>query len=143
MSLGSQLAKYRAVAGLSYPRLEELSGVAVGTINALEKRGSESSKYWGALASALGLAFEQLADETTDHSDVVRVHMMKLAQGQQSPTPRTGERGASYGAPQGWPFSVAEPRMRATLTADDWSRINTYILAIVETREAETQKAAA
>jgi hypothetical protein len=140
MSLGTQLARYRAVAGQSYPQLADRSGVAVGTINALEKRGSESSKYWGALAGALGLTYEQLADESTDYSDVVRVYMARVAAGTDG---RTVMEQPGVWNVNRWPFTATQERMRASLTAEDWSRIDAYVLGIVQTREAEGMQNAA
>jgi phage repressor protein C with HTH and peptisase S24 domain len=67
MGLGKRIAHYRAKAGLTLEQLEDLSGVATGTIHALEKRDSARSQFFPALAKAFGLTMEQLADETTDY----------------------------------------------------------------------------
>lgn len=68
MSLGSQVRKYRLQLGLTLEELEKRSGVARGTISALENRGSNKSEYARQLATALGLSLEQLADESKDWS---------------------------------------------------------------------------
>jgi transcriptional regulator with XRE-family HTH domain len=67
MGLGKQIEHYRKKAGLTYEELEEWSGVASGTINALEKRDSSRSEKFPALARSFGLTLEQLADETKSY----------------------------------------------------------------------------
>ncbi|MBS3998226.1 MAG: helix-turn-helix transcriptional regulator [Hydrogenophaga sp.] len=142
MTLGKQLEKYRLACGLSYPELAERSGVAVGTINALEKRGSKRSQYWAPLASAIGLTFEQLADEEQDFSDEVRRHV-KLYQVGGNVVPHIasekdpGEWGGSW-----WPFSVSREQMRAALLPEDIARIDAYVVGIVQLREAEQKNCA-
>lgn len=49
--------------------LEERSGVARGTISALEKRGSNKSEFAGQLAAAFGISVEQLLDEDANWID--------------------------------------------------------------------------
>lgn len=69
MSLGSQVRKYRLLLGWTLEDLENRSGVARGTISALENRGSNKSDYSGDLARAFGLTIEQLADESKNWLD--------------------------------------------------------------------------
>lgn len=69
MPIGKQIQKYREGLGWTFAQLESRSGVDIGTLNATEKRGSESMKvqYLIAIAKAFGLTVEQLEDETTDY----------------------------------------------------------------------------
>ena len=69
MSLGSQVRKYRQQLGWTLEELEKRSGVARGTISALEKRGSNRSEHTQQLAAAFGLTVEQLVDEETNWLD--------------------------------------------------------------------------
>ena len=68
MALGNQVKKYRSMLGWTLEQLELASGVAVGTINALENRDSVRSVYTQQLASAMGLTVEQLSDEATTYN---------------------------------------------------------------------------
>lgn len=77
MALGAQIRKYRSKAGLTLEQLSELSGVEVGTINALENRDSSRSGYGSKLAAALGMSVEMLQDEAADHD--VKALMLKKA----------------------------------------------------------------
>lgn len=65
MALGNQVRRYRQMRGWTLEELERRSGVATGTISALEKRDGERSKYAVNLAKAFGISLEQLLDETT------------------------------------------------------------------------------
>lgn len=60
MGLGSNIRWLRTQRGMTLERLAELSDVDVGTISALEVRGSARSKYAPALARALGVTLEDL-----------------------------------------------------------------------------------
>lgn len=145
MTLGTQVQKYRLAAGLSYPALPELSGVEVGTLNALEKRKSKRSEHGPAIARAMGLTLEQLLDADHDHTSHIKAHLVKrYPSGPHSkPLTATESTAAPWGSPP-WPFAAIAPeRFRATLDPDDVIRIETYILAIIETREAEALKNAA
>lgn len=68
MGLGKQIKQHRLARGWTLEKLEEASGVATGTIHALEARDSSRSQYFAALAKALGLSIEQLADTTPPSS---------------------------------------------------------------------------
>lgn len=69
MTLGTRLRYYRQKKGLTLEQLSEMSQVDVGTISALELRGSVRSKFAPALAKSLGLTVEQLVDESRDWLD--------------------------------------------------------------------------
>jgi phage repressor protein C with HTH and peptisase S24 domain len=60
MGLGKTIREARTAKGWTLEQLEEKSGVAAGTISALENRDSSRSQYFPALAKALGLTVEQL-----------------------------------------------------------------------------------
>lgn len=66
MATGKQIKHYRQKLGWTLEQLESVSGVATGSIFALEKRDSERSKFFQAIASAFGLTVEQLSDESND-----------------------------------------------------------------------------
>lgn len=67
MSLGSRIRHYREKAGWTLEQLSERCGVDVGTISALENRGSQRSKYATAIAAGFGMTLNQLEDEDADH----------------------------------------------------------------------------
>lgn len=60
MSLGKNIKILRERHGLTLEQLSEKSGVDVGTISALEVRGSSRSKYAMPLAAALGVTLDAL-----------------------------------------------------------------------------------
>jgi transcriptional regulator with XRE-family HTH domain len=60
MALGSHVRRFRERRGWTLEHLCELSGVAVGTISALENRDSVRSQYVDALAQAFGVDASQL-----------------------------------------------------------------------------------
>lgn len=64
MSLGSQVRKYRKYKQWTLDDLAGRSGVARGTISALEKRDSNRSEFASRLASAFDISLEQLMDES-------------------------------------------------------------------------------
>lgn len=64
MTLGEKIKRYRDELGLTLDQLSEMSGVDRGTINALEIRKSNQSKYAPALAAAFGLTMDQLWSDT-------------------------------------------------------------------------------
>lgn len=66
MGLGNRIRHYRNKAGVTLQQLSDLSGVEVGTISALEQRDSSRSQHFPAIAKALGLTMEELADESTE-----------------------------------------------------------------------------
>jgi transcriptional regulator with XRE-family HTH domain len=61
MGMGNEIRRLRLAKGWTLEKLEEESGVAVGTISALEKRDSSRSIYFPVLAKALGVTYEQLS----------------------------------------------------------------------------------
>jgi transcriptional regulator with XRE-family HTH domain len=60
MSLGKNIRRHRLARSLTLEGLAELSGVDVGTISALEVRGSSRSKYAQAIARGLRLSMDEL-----------------------------------------------------------------------------------
>lgn len=60
MGLGKEIRRQRLAKGWTLEKLEEESGVAVGTISAIETRDSMRSQYFPQLARALGMTVEQL-----------------------------------------------------------------------------------
>lgn len=144
MSLGSQVFKYRKqVANLSFAELAAMADVEVGTLNALEKRDSNrvDIRTVAAIAKALGMTIEELTDESADHSSKVKAHLLR----QKTPPADMGTMVVSENiAPWNvsyWPFvSISQERFRSALDRDDLTRIEAYVQAIIETREAERQK---
>lgn len=65
MGLGKTIRNIRQAKGWTLEKLEEESGVAAGTIHAIEARDSSRSQYFPQLAKALGLTVEQL--QMPDH----------------------------------------------------------------------------
>jgi transcriptional regulator with XRE-family HTH domain len=138
MALGSQIKKYRKAAGLTYAGLEDLSGVGTGSINAVEKRGSETSKHALALAKAMGLTLDQLLDEGTDYAEHVREHVAQQLKGT-GPAPSNVVMAkvpdpwpVSY-----WPFAVPRDLVKSTLSREDLDRVSAYMLGLVQARQQE------
>jgi transcriptional regulator with XRE-family HTH domain len=145
MSLGSQVEKYRnKVLKLKFAQLSDLSGVDVGTINAMEKRDSNRADIRAALAiaGALGLTLEELADEQADHSEKVKAYMARSYEKNNRVTPLTAAESASNPWTVGyWPFPNINPEhFKAALDVHDIDRIEAYAKAIIETRAAEALK---
>ncbi len=69
MALGNQIKRYRVKSGLTLEELAELSGVPQGSIGAIERRDSTSSKFAQPLAAALRLTLDQLLDEAREYGD--------------------------------------------------------------------------
>lgn len=65
MSLGKNIRARREALGWTLEDLADRSGVELGTISALEVRGSTRSKFAGALAAALGVTVDQLLSDGT------------------------------------------------------------------------------
>lgn len=140
MSLGSQIKKYRKAAGLTYAGLEELSGVGTGSINAAEKRSSETSRHAPMLAKAFGLTLDQLLDESTDYTDHVRAHIaQQRAHPVAPPINMVSDLAAPWPATY-WPFRVSRDRVKAALSREDLDRVDSYILGLVQLREDEHEK---
>ena len=62
---GQRIKDLRIHQGLTLEKLSELSGVDIGTISALEVRNSTRSKYFPALANALGVSIGDLLSESS------------------------------------------------------------------------------
>jgi phage repressor protein C with HTH and peptisase S24 domain len=76
MGLGKTIREVRQALGWTLEKLEEESGVAVGTISALENRDSSRSQYFPQLAKAMGLTMEQLAHPNLiDYDAAGRPHL--------------------------------------------------------------------
>lgn len=60
MGLGKTIKEVRLAKGWTLEKLEEESGVAAGTIHALEARDSSRSQYFPQIAKAMGLTVEDL-----------------------------------------------------------------------------------
>lgn len=68
MALGQNIKFLRQARGWTLEELSALSGVEVGTINALENRGSQRSKYAAPIARAFGISLEELVESTVTHA---------------------------------------------------------------------------
>ena len=77
MGLGKRIREERLARGWTLERLEELSGVAAGTIHALEQRDSSRSQFFPAIARAFGMTVEGL--ESTRIDKVVRIETEPIA----------------------------------------------------------------
>jgi phage repressor protein C with HTH and peptisase S24 domain/DNA-binding XRE family transcriptional regulator len=66
MGLGKKIREVRLAKGWTLEKLEQASGVAVGTISALEKRDSARSMYFPSLARALGIPLTELYAQDTE-----------------------------------------------------------------------------
>lgn len=149
MSIGEQIQKYRKAAGLKQVVLEELSGVAGGTISAMEKRGSLTSRFLPQLAGAFGLTVDQLIDDRTDYTEHVRAFVAQELERRRNPgrAPLAVHDNVAkpWAKPSGgyWPFSVARERVMTALLPEDIARADAYLLALVETRELEALQASA
>lgn len=64
--LGANLAAFRRAKQLTLAQLSDRSGVEVGTINAIETRGSLRSKVAPRLADALGISLDLLMSDNID-----------------------------------------------------------------------------
>lgn len=58
MGMGKKIREVRLARGWTLEKLEDASGVAVGTISALETRDSSRSQYFPQIAKALGFSME-------------------------------------------------------------------------------------
>lgn len=149
MSIGEQIKKYREAAGLKQVALEELSGVSGGTISAMEKRGSMTSRFLPQLAGAFGLTVDQLIDERTDYTDHVRAFVARELEHRRNPGHTSHVAREDVPNPWArpsvgyWPFSVSRERVMAALQPEDIARADAYLLALVETRELEALQAGA
>lgn len=112
--------------GWTLKQLSDRSGVDVGTISALELRGSNRSKYLGPIAAALGLSIEQLQDRN-------QVYM---------PNPRpisAMEEAASYRAypPPSWPFTQIKPTDWEMLSPHQKSQAEIFIKGMIAATELQ------
>ncbi len=68
MTAGKQIRHYREKLEWGQKELSIASGVEVGTISALEVRGSKRSNFLPQIAKAFGLTLEQLLDSSRDYT---------------------------------------------------------------------------
>lgn len=62
MSIGHRIKELRTARAWTLEELSERSGVDIGTISALERRNSQKSQYFPAIANAFGLTVDQLGE---------------------------------------------------------------------------------
>lgn len=128
VSLGSQIRHYREGLGLTLEALSERSDVEVGTINALENRGSNRSQFASQLANALGLSLEELLDESVDYLDRLRKRPMRLLQAAE-PTPVWRD--------SSWPFTSFSRGDLATLSAEEHASIEGFVQGLLAARKRQ------
>lgn len=133
MGIGKQIRKYREKAGWTLEKLSEASGVEPGTISALEIRDSSRSKYFPALAKALGLSLEQLADESREY-DLVAYNKDGTTNILEVKETR---------APYGWPFKELTPAQWSLLSPEEQHHIEAGALFMVKAREDPKHQAPA
>lgn len=133
MGIGKQIRKYREKTGWTLEKLSEASGVEPGTISALENRDSSRSKYFPALARALGLTLEQLADESSQY-DLVAFNKDGVATILEVKKTR---------APYGWPFKELTPIQWSLLSPEEKHHIEAGALIIIKAREDPKHQAPA
>ena len=111
MAIGKQIRHYRTKLGWKLRQLSEECDVDVGTISALELRDSNKSDFFPAIAKALGLTVEQLADESRDYE----------------PKPPSRVAKTTYAVSDGksssasFPLTESVPRYTADPAIDQWS----------------------
>lgn len=136
MGIGAQIKKYRLQVGWTLERLSEASGVEIGTIGALEARDSSRSKFFPAIAKALGMTVEQLADESINMSFTI-VNDIVFAK------PPKGFVAAEAQAPYLWPFKDLKPHEWELLTEDERQHIENGALMLIRARADPKQAAPA
>lgn len=67
MTVGAQIKHYRKKLKWRLKQLAEASDVEIGTLSALETRGSQKSQFIPQIAKAFGLTVEQFLDESTSY----------------------------------------------------------------------------
>jgi transcriptional regulator with XRE-family HTH domain len=122
MGMGKEIRRLRLARGWSLPDLEEKSGVAVGTISALEVRDSERSKYYPVLAKALGVSVEQLQ---AGEAGLVYAHGGAAA-------PLV----AKEPGPDAWPFPLIDRKRIEALNGDQRGLVQARMLDAL--RELQT-----
>lgn len=135
MSLGHRIRLYREKLGWTLETLAEKSEVDIGTINALENRGSKRSQFTAQLARAFGLSIEQLLDESHDwltHPSAVG--------------PAAGPREVTAHEPPGaydpWPLpGVTRKQYFQVLTAADRSEVLGFVKGLLKARQAKRRAA--
>jgi transcriptional regulator with XRE-family HTH domain len=129
MSLGSQVRRYRLALGLTLEQLSEAADVDVGTISALEIRGSNRSQYGPQLARALGLSLEQLLDAQTEHDAKL------VLTGEAEPHQHV----VRLEAHSAWPFSTVSKEVWSALSADQRSQVEGFVHGLLASRKQPRQ----
>jgi transcriptional regulator with XRE-family HTH domain len=130
MSIGSQIKLYRNKLNLKYRELGDACNMDGKTISALEKRDSNRSDFFPAIAAAFGLTVEQLADE----SKVYDVRLVDKTQ--QMVTPIDANRPVGL-----WPFKKVTPAQYDLLEDDDRVAVENHILLFLQARASPAYQA--
>lgn len=120
--------------GYTLEKLEELSGVEVGTLSALENRDSKRSAHVHLIAAALGVSVEDLMGEEREIGGPVAAPIRFRAIPPPEPTGLQAMEPAAPYLANPWPFAVKIDRV-LRLPSYDIGRIDGYIQAIVEANE--------
>ena len=129
MSIGSQIKLYRNKLNLKYRELGDACGMDGKTISALEKRQSNRSDFFPAIAAAFGLTIEQLADES-------KVYDVRLVD-------KTRQAVISIDANRlvgPWPFKRVTPSEYDLLEDADRVAIESHILLFLQARASPTNQ---
>lgn len=132
MALGSRIRFYRQKLHWTLEQLSELSGVEVGTISALEKRDSKRSEFGGRIAKAFGMTLDELLDESRDHMDANRRHLLLTAR----------EPEVNYAVGPRWPFDNIDARKIQSLPRDDLLRLEGALLSVAASLGVDIRKQA-
>lgn len=124
MALGKQVRRLREKLGWTLEKLHDASGVPIGTISAIEVRGSSKSIYAPQLAAAFGVPIELLVTGTEADIDAwlasrERASDPRVIDVQAREVPQPGERAAlpSSGQSSGAPPVAALDTVRAEVQA--------------------------
>lgn len=128
VSLGSNLRTARLAQNLTLEQLAEKSDVDVGTISALENRGSQRSKYAPALASALGMSLEALSAGSATGGSVAREKKAKVA-GSVRSHHRVAEPPGNY--LPAWPFPDIKPAVYDDLTDLQKAEVQGFVKSLL------------
>jgi transcriptional regulator with XRE-family HTH domain len=129
MKKGNNIRKLREQAGLNQRQLSELSGVEVGTISALEIRGSSRSEFFGPIAFALGTTIEDLVSDSG-----ANIATKKLAAEQIG--------GYSQNIKGRWPFRTVAAEEWIVLSLDSKNLAESYIRGLIDAQKIKPAKMA-
>ena len=123
MGIGKQIRHYREKMGWTLETLSGKSGVEIGTISALETRDSKRSQHFAAIAKAMGLNLEELADISRDFPVLKQPGTEPMLLKEPPP---------GYG----WPFSSrVKTEDWAELDAHEKEQIENHILTLLRARD--------